>query len=239
MQLLDLTLPTPAENVALDEALLDEAENATVPRECLRLWESDQPLVVVGRNSQVDIEVNEEYCRAQHIPIIRRTSGGCTIVAGPGCLMYAVILSYDLHPELRLLDEAHRFVLETTLTGLREVAPRLSRQGTSDLTMGPLKFSGNSLRCRRRALVYHGTLLYNFSLDLVGQCLRFPPRQPDYRRDRSHDSFITNLPTTATTLKQSLMRAWQAQEPRDTWPQQLVTQFVSERFGQDAWNLRR
>ena len=30
--------------------------------------------------------------------------------------------------------------------------------------MGELKFSGNSLRVRRTHLLYHGTLLYDFSL---------------------------------------------------------------------------
>ena len=40
MKLLDLTLETPAENLALDEALLEEAEQSTKPTEVLRLWES-------------------------------------------------------------------------------------------------------------------------------------------------------------------------------------------------------
>ena len=45
-------------------------------------------------------------------------------------------------------------------------------QGTSDLAIGDLKFSGNSARCRRRWLLYHGTLLYDFPLSLVAQCLQ-------------------------------------------------------------------
>ena len=50
MKLLELTLPTPAENLALDEALLDAAEAGELPDEVLRLWEPSQPLVVVGRS---------------------------------------------------------------------------------------------------------------------------------------------------------------------------------------------
>jgi len=52
MKLLDLTLPSPAENLALDEALLDAAEAGEMADEVLRFWESPQPLVVVGRSSQ-------------------------------------------------------------------------------------------------------------------------------------------------------------------------------------------
>ena len=38
MHLLDLTLATPAENLALDEGLLELAEGSREPCEVLRLW---------------------------------------------------------------------------------------------------------------------------------------------------------------------------------------------------------
>ena len=58
MYLLDLTLPTPAENVALDEALLEAAEAGDCPS-VLRLWEPRETFVVVGRSSRVAEEVAE------------------------------------------------------------------------------------------------------------------------------------------------------------------------------------
>src|SRR5262245_42846766 len=111
MRLLDLTLPTPAENIALDEALLDAAEAGELADDLLRLWESPQPIVVIGRSSRVAAEVNESACRLRGIPILRRASGGSAIVAGPGCLMYAVVLRYAGREHLRMLNEAHRHVL--------------------------------------------------------------------------------------------------------------------------------
>ena len=36
--------------------------------------------------------------------------------------------------------------------------------GTSDFTIGDLKFSGNSMRARHNPFLYHGTILYNFPL---------------------------------------------------------------------------
>jgi hypothetical protein len=94
MQLLSLTLPTPAENVALDEALLDEAQaGAAEAGEVLRLWEAPRPFVVIGRSSRIAEEVN--LAAASAWTVIRRCSGGAAVVAGPGCLMYAVVLSYE------------------------------------------------------------------------------------------------------------------------------------------------
>ena len=63
MRLLDLTLETPAENLALDEALLDAAESDTGPGEVLRLWESPREFVVLGTSSRAADEVNIDACR--------------------------------------------------------------------------------------------------------------------------------------------------------------------------------
>lgn len=239
MDLFELTLPTPEENLALDEALLDEAEEAAEPREALRLWEATEPFVVVGRNSQLSAEVQVTACEARNIPVLRRTSGGCAIVAARGCLMYAVVLNYELRPELRMLDAAHRHVLGTTLAALRPLVAEAAQQGTSDLTIGNLKFSGNSMRCRRRNFLYHGTLLYDFPLALVDQCLLLPPRQPDYRQSRVNRSFLANLPIGVDALRQALIETWGARTARREWPRRRVEQLVAERYSQADWNSRR
>lgn len=239
MDLFDLTLASPQENLALDEALLDEAEESSRPRESLRLWEAAAPLVVVGRNSQLAAEVRLDACRQHNIPVLRRASGGSAIVAGPGCLMYAVVLSYQSRPELRMLEAAHRQVLETTLAALRPLVPGLVRQGTSDLALGDLKISGNSLRCRRRTFLYHGTILYDFPVELVDQCLALPPRQPDYRRSRANQSFLANLPADVEALRQALIETWNAQPPKRDWPRRRVKDLVANRYSQPDWNLKR
>jgi lipoate---protein ligase len=239
MDLFDLTLPTPEENLALDEALLDEAEQSDSPREALRLWEAGEPFVVVGRNSQLAAEVRLDACRRRGIRVLRRTSGGCAVVAAPGCLMYSLVLSYELRPELRMLDEAHRYVLCTVLEALRPLVAEAAHQGTSDLTLGNAKISGNSMRCRRRALLYHGTLLYDFPLALVDECLHMPPRQPGYRRDRPNRSFLANLPAAVSDLRRALIDAWQAEPPNRDWPRQRVQDLVATRYSQPDWNFRR
>ena len=170
MKLLDLTLPTAAENVALDEALLEQAE-AGDGSEILRFWEPDEPLVVIGRSSRISLEVNRQACQRDQVPVIRRTSGGLAIVGGPGCLMYGVVLDMEKRPELRSIDQAHCFVLKRVLAAIREHKIDAVCQGHSDLTLDNLKFSGNSLRMRRRFLLYHGTLLYDFPLDLISRYL--------------------------------------------------------------------
>jgi lipoate-protein ligase A len=236
MELLELTLATPEENLALDEALLDEAEAAGRPSEVLRLWESILPAVVVGRSSRLAVEVRADRCAVRAIPILRRASGGTAVMVGPGCLMYAVVLSLRTRPELRLIDQAHRFVLGRIAAEIARYAPPVRCRGTSDLVLGDRKISGNSVRVKRDHLLYHGTLLYNFPIELIEDCLPQPPREPDYRQGRPHRQFLTNLPVSRDDLERALIAAFQATGLRVEWPRQRVAKLVAERYGLAAWH---
>lgn len=222
MQLLDLTLPSPAENIALDEALLLYAETSAEPREFLRIWESDVPLVVLGRGSKLDSEVDVAACRRDQVPILRRASGGLAVVVAPGCLMYAVVLDHSKRPGVEAVDVAHRYVKQTLLSSLAKIDPRVRHDGTSDLVIGNRKFSGNSLRCKRTHLLYHGTLLYRMDLSLVTKYLRLPHREPEYRQGRGHADFLTQLDTDTATLRAAVIDAWQPSGVLVDWPRDLT-----------------
>lgn len=240
MRLLDLTLDTAALNLALDEALLDEAEESATPREVLRLWESPDFAVVVGRSSSVSQEVDAEFCATKGMPVLRRCSGGASVLVGPGCLMYSLVLSYELRPALRMIEEAHAFVLERVAGCLDAICPgEIAHRGISDLTLRDRKVSGNSLRCKRGHLLYHGTLLYDFPLELIGSCLRTPPRQPDYRAGRKHLEFVANLPASGPQLRELLEQGWNAERTKHDWPRENTLQLARERYEKTSWNLRR
>jgi len=239
MQLLDLTLSSPEENLALDEALLNSAESGSQPVEVLRLWEPVEPLVVIGRASKLHEEVNVEACHKQGVRYLRRASGGAAVVTGRGCLMYAVVLSYELHPQLTALDICHQHVMGRLQKALASDVPEIDFQGTCDLTLHGRKFSGNSLRCKRSHLIYHGTLLYDFDLPLIPELLRTPPRMPDYREQRPHESFVTNVPMGGETLRNRLIEAWEITGPMVDWPRQMTAQLVAEKYTNSEWTSMR
>jgi lipoate-protein ligase A len=236
MRYLDLTLASLAENLALDEALLEEAEAAAAPLETLRTWESPALGVVLGRSSRVDVEVRGEACREAGVDVLRRISGGAAVVVGPGCLMYSLALSLRLRPQLRAIDAAHAHVLGTIATALRPTVCEIAMRGTCDLAVGEKKVSGNSVRCRRNHLLYHGTLLYDFPLEQIGRFLATPPRQPEYRHARPHDEFVMNLPLDAAALRNALRSAWKADEPCEVWPQVEMARLVAEKYSRREWN---
>ncbi len=245
----DHVLPTPAENLALEEAWLDMAEEGLWPHETLRLWEPRETFVVIGRGSRIAEEVNLPETSAAQVPVLRRASGGAAIVAGPGCLMYAVLLSYQQRPHLRHVDQAHQEVMQVLLSALSPLVPSLGWQGTCDLVLpatvpgsGPTfrKVSGNSLRCRREWLLYHGTLLLSMDLELVDRFLLHPPREPEYRQKRRHADFVANLQLSYESLIDPLVNSWQANRAENPpVPRDRIEQLVSQRYANAAWNQQR
>ena len=240
MRLLELSLPTAAANLALDEALLEQACAETPGDNVLRLWEFSQPVVVMGRGTRRAKEVHDDACRALGVEVLRRVSGGASIVAGPGCLMFSVVLSRSGRGEFDDLDQVHHYVRDRMLTAIRPLEPTVCAAGISDLATvdedSTKKISGNSLRIRREAVLYHGTLLYDFDLRLIDKCLRTPPREPDYRGGRSHADFVANLPVTRDQLQTGLREAWEATTPCERWPRDAVPRLVKLRYGTREWN---
>jgi lipoate---protein ligase len=245
---LNLTLPTPAENLALDEALLEWAEDPPGgDREALRIWEPTEPVVVAGRSTRIAQEINTDECRSRHIPILRRSSGGATIITGPGCLMYALVLSYQLRPDLKDIGRAHAFVLNRLVESLQPNLAHIgtvSREGTSDLAIrrsslesAPRKFSGNSLRVKRTHCLYHGTLLYDFDLESIASCLLMPSRQPDYRSARPHGDFVRNIPLTRPQLTAALNTAFPTTGELNDVPLSRTQELTATRFTQAEWTF--
>lgn len=238
MTLLDISLTDPAANLALDEALLLAAEEGTAG-EVLRMWEAPAHAVVVGAGGSVAIDVNTAACAADGVPVLRRASGGGTVVLGPGCLCFTVVLRTDRAPGLDLIQPSARYVLGRVRAAVAPFAPDAALEGTSDLAIDGVKFSGSAQQRKRRYFLHHGTLLAGFDLARVPRYLHPPERQPDYRRGRPHAEFVTNLPADAKTLKHLLVAEWQPETDYNPIPLDRVRELVAEKYGRDEWTRRR
>jgi lipoate-protein ligase A len=238
MHCLNLTL-SPSLNLSLDDALLETAEASESHPEVLRIWEPSTPMVVIGRSSPLAKEVDQAYCRDAKIPVFRRISGGQSIVTGPNCLMYAVLLDYRKRPELRMLDQAHEFVMSQLQSALESIKIQTEMQGTCDLTFNDRKFSGNALRCRRNWFLYHGTIILDgFDLDLIPQCLGKPKRQPDYRASRSHEEFVTSIPASMEAVKAALIEQWNANDTFESAPLDMANKLANEKYNDPDWLMK-
>ena len=239
MKYLDLTFPTPQQNLACDEALILFCEDLSYNNEILRFWEPPDYFVVLGHSGKIDSEIDLASCRANRIPILRRCSGGGTVLQGPGCLNYSLILRIDHQDSLQGISQTNSFVLGYLKQALEPlIGPGVEIQGHTDLAVGMRKFSGNAQYRKRRFLLFHGTFLLHFDISFLEKILPVPSKQPAYRQNRTHGNFLTNLNLPPDKVKEALKQSWSAREEFKNIPVETIERLARERYSSDEWNLK-
>jgi lipoate-protein ligase A len=234
---LDLTLPTVEENLAYDEALLIEADQGWAGA-VLRFWEMPTYAVVLGASRRMVRDVVVEHCRADGVPIVRRSSGGGTVLIGPGALNVTVVLPGSMVPELGAVDTAQAYVLGRMAQALRAIEPEVEVCGSGDLAIAGRKFSGSAQRRLRTWFLVHLSILCGFPLERVDRYLRQPDRRPEYRRDRPHGEFLRNLMHGRTIVAAAIRSEWCPADPpppTSDVPEALLKTLLSERFANRSW----
>ncbi len=183
-------------------------------------------------------EVKVDRCRADGVPILRRTSGGGSVVVGPGILCVSVFLEEAAAPELSAVDLAQRYVLESIASAIRSVGPAVDLQGRGDLALAGRKCGGSAQRRLKLWLMVHCSILYDFDIETIERYLAMPRRQPDYRAGRAHRDFLVSLGMTAQSLKAAIRQGCTTGECASAhfdFPHDLAAALRSEKFANPRW----
>ncbi len=180
--------PTVGENLAMDDTLARAAERSG--RRVLRFWWGGPPAVVMGSSEQPDQVVDEAACARLGVDVLKRSTGGGSVLQTSGVLNYSLVV-----PAPARVDPRGAFSLGTDLICaiLDSFGVIGTPEGTSDVAVDGRKISGNAQAWRWKALLIHGTLLVHFDPALAEAVLKHPPREPQYRRGRSHRDFLVTL----------------------------------------------
>ena len=151
--LVDLRPCRPANGLALDEALLDSLRNEG--EEAVRLWVNERS-IIVGRSQPVSTEVDVEAAERYDFPILRRVSGGGTVVHYPGNLNVSAVVS-ERPNWASVADAFARFggALATGLTGLGRAFYALD----NGVFANERKVGGAAQARRGRAILVHSTVM--------------------------------------------------------------------------------
>ena len=237
-QFLDRTWPDVFANLAIDEALLIEADRHGQSA-VLRAWELPDLAVVMGASCRMREAVNVEACRTDGVPIARRASGGGSVLIGPGALNVTVILPIASAPGIGAVDEVQRWLLGRIAEKLRALGPPVEVLGSGDLTINGRKCSGNAQRRLKRSFLVHATILYDLPADQIARYLGVPPRrQPEYRDGRSHSDFVTTLPLSRAEILGAVRDAWiPPGTPSDApeIPEATVAELIETKYANPSW----
>lgn len=207
MILYDLSFSSPLQNIVFDEFLLQRAQSSG-GEDVLRLWESPVLCVVPGLGSKLSEDVDVDACRRERIDIVRRSSGGGTVLQGKGCLNFSFICRKQRNPALNDLHQSYHVILDPVIAMLNDLGVRVRFQPVSDLAFvdNDKKISGNAQRRLRDVILHHGTILYDFDLSLIGRYLRIPMHTPEYREGRSHEEFVANITPSISEIREGFLK---------------------------------
>ena len=228
------------ENLALDEALLIEADQGRgVP--VLRFWEPRTYAVVLGASRRLRDDVLVDACREDGVPILRRSSGGGTVVVGPGTLNVTLVLPDSGAAGLSAVETAQRYVLERIARSIQGLGRPVTIEGRGDLALRGRKCGGSAQRRLKSWFMVHCSILNDFAIERIVRYLAIPDKQPEYRAGRPHQEFLCNLDLPRGILVNALCGEWSpgsSPGPAPTWPRTVFNSLLAEKYANPAWIAR-
>lgn len=172
-RLLDTPSMTAAENMALDEVLLELKGKGETP-DTIRFLQFSPRAVLVGFHQSIEEEVRVSYCMENGIHINRRITGGGAIFFDENQLGWEVICDKGFFnvkiPNLRLFKTLCKPVIEALgILGLKACfRPR------NDIEINGRKISGTGGTESDNAFLFQGTMLVDFDVDTMLRSLKIP-----------------------------------------------------------------
>ena len=169
-------------NLAAEEYILKNFNE-----DSFMLWRNE-PSIIVGKHQNALAEINLEYVREKQIKVVRRLSGGGAVFHDLGNLNFTFIMAGE---EGKMVD--FKKFTKPIVDVLHNLNIEAKFEGQNDLTIGGLKFSGNSEHIWRNKTLHHGTLLFSAGITDLSEALKANPIKFTDKAVKSIRSRVTNI----------------------------------------------
>jgi lipoic acid synthetase/lipoate-protein ligase A len=167
--------------LAMEEYVADNIDD-----DAFFVWQSE-PTVIIGRNQDLEAEVNIDYCREHDVDIVRRKSGGGCVYSDKGNIMISYI---SRRGDVSAVFDRYLSALTACLCSLGLDASRSDR---NDVMVCGMKVSGNALHQLPDRTIVHGTLLFCSDFDALEQAIRPPIEKLERHGIESVRQRVANL----------------------------------------------
>ncbi len=162
-------------NMEFDEKLLEKCENEDIDI-ALRFYGWDKPSVTLGRNQKI-LGINEEYCKENDIPIVRRVTGGRALLHDDE-LTYCIVCNKKLlkngmniiddYKEISsvIIETLKQFGIDTTYGEKTKsnigAGYCMNLSTVCDIMYKNKKFIGSAQFRKHSHILQHGAIPYSF-----------------------------------------------------------------------------
>ncbi|HMA63964.1 MAG: biotin/lipoate A/B protein ligase family protein [Fibrobacterota bacterium] len=155
--------------------------------------------VVHGPSCRIDDEINVDMCRMDNVRIVARRGGGGTVVLSDGMCITIVVGRRKGRYAQPVFNSIH----QSMITALCKAGVHgCECRGISDIAINNKKVLGSSLYLGNKPdyFYYQSSLMVASDISLISKYLNYPPKEPDYRNKRDHESFCTTLSREGYTI---------------------------------------
>jgi lipoate-protein ligase A len=172
-RLLDMPPMTAAENMALDEALLELKGKGETPN-TIRFLQFSPRAVLVGYHQSVEEEVRVSFCLDNNIHINRRITGGGAIFFDENQLGWEIICDKGFFN----VNIPNAWLFKTLCTpvvmALDILGLNASFRPRNDIEINGRKISGTGGTESEKGFMFQGTMLVDFDVDTMLRSLKIP-----------------------------------------------------------------
>ncbi|KAL1533232.1 hypothetical protein AAHA92_33146 [Salvia divinorum] len=150
-----------------------------------------RPTIVMGVSGKAKELLETDAVLRDEIPVIRRFTGGGTVIVDQGTIFITFICNKDaisgLQSYPRPIMSWSSLIYKNIFQGIGEFSLR-----ENDYVIGNHKFGGNAQSITKNRWVHHTSFLWDYEVSNMGY-LKMPTRVPEYRQARNHVEFICRL----------------------------------------------
>jgi lipoate---protein ligase len=167
----------------------EEALLRADPRNWCLINQGSPPAIVMGISGICEKLLDLDRLRQAPLPVIRRFSGGGTVVIDENTFFITFICNTTFlpvipypQPIMRWTEDFYRPLFQPYPFSLQE----------NDYVIGAKKFGGNAQSICKNRWLHHSSLLWDYQSEHMNY-LRLPPKMPAYRQQRPHADFLCRL----------------------------------------------
>jgi lipoate-protein ligase A len=237
----------PVLQMALDQVLAEEV-GAGRRKPTLRIWEWNEPAVVIGSFQSLKNEVDRDNADAFGFDVVRRISGGGAMFMDSGAVItYSIYAPADLVQGMSFAD-SYAFLDDWVLVALKSLGIEATYQPLNDITSPTGKIGGAAQkRLGNGAVLHHVTMSYDMDGEKMVQVLRIGREKMSDKGTKSaakrvdplrsqtglpREQIIERMEQTFTTLYGATSGEITADERAQ------AERLVVEKFGTDEWLQR-
>ena len=157
----------------------------------LSLVNPETPYVCVGMHQEVAKEVDEDFCKAEGLPIIRRHVGGGAVYLDRNQMFTHFIYPRRKAPEFAV--NLYPMFIEPVVRTYRELGIAAEYRPVNDIQVAGRKIGGTGAASIGKATLLVGSFMFDFDTAKMARCLKVPSEKFRDKLKTTLDDYMTTM----------------------------------------------